>query len=626
LALRSNEERQGFLLKLGGALREIADPVEVQTVATRVLGEQLRASRVAYGEVAEDGVHIDFERNYVAPGVPPVTGRFLMADFGRSLLSDLQSGRVLIIPDIQHALGLTLQERAAYAALSIAALVGIPLLKDGCFVANLAVHHTEPRAWTANEVLLVQDTVELTWAAVQQARATDRLRQSEQRFRALVTASSYSIYRMSPDWTEMRQLAGQGFLSDTEGPSSMWLEKYIHPDDRAQVQTAIQQAIRTKTMFELEHRVRRLDGSLGWTLSRAVPLLNAQGAITEWFGAASDVTDRRTAEERLRESEQRFRLLVENVQEYALFQTDLQGLVTSWNPGAERLFGFATSEMLHRDTDCLLAPEDRTTGVLQNEFARVAGGQRWNDQRWVVRKDGRRFWAQWVTEPVFDETGQLQGAVKVLRDETERKRAEERQLLLMGELDHRVKNTLAMVQSIAGQTLRSTPNPAEFVQKLNARLQALSCAHALLTRRSWDSADVTEVVREQLTIGGEAEGITLDGPPAFLKPQAAVALALVIHELGTNARKHGALSVPVGRLSVQWEVSPSKPVLRLHWMESGGPPVIAPERRSFGTLLIAKSLHGVGGTAELRFDSRGLCCDINLPLASEAVPANTGAP
>lgn len=127
----------------------------------------------------------------------------------------------------------------------------------------------------------------------------EMLRESEMRFRALVTASSYAIYRMSPDWSEMRQLHGQNFLADTEEPNRNWLQEYIHPDDQSHVMTVINEAIRTKSVFELEHRVLRVDGTLGWTLSRAIPLLDANGNIFEWFGAASDVTERKQLEEAL---------------------------------------------------------------------------------------------------------------------------------------------------------------------------------------------------------------------------------------------------------------------------------------------------------------------------------------
>ncbi len=131
-------------------------------------------------------------------------------------------------------------------------------------------------------------------------QAEELLRRSEERFRALVNASSDVVYRMSPDWSEMRELDGRGFIADTGKPRKDWLNEYIHPDDQPLVLRTIREAVRTKSMFELEHRVRRTDGTLGWTYSRAVPLLNVNGEILEWFGAASDVTARKEAEENFR--------------------------------------------------------------------------------------------------------------------------------------------------------------------------------------------------------------------------------------------------------------------------------------------------------------------------------------
>jgi PAS domain S-box-containing protein len=136
-------------------------------------------------------------------------------------------------------------------------------------------------------------------------RAEQGLAMSEERFRVLVTATSDVVYRMSPDWSVMRQLNSRKFIADTDEPIANWLEKYIPPDDQPLVTAAIDEAIRTKSTFELEHRVLRVDGSLGWTLSRAVPLLDASGAITEWFGLATDVTDRKRAEEEARLADQR---------------------------------------------------------------------------------------------------------------------------------------------------------------------------------------------------------------------------------------------------------------------------------------------------------------------------------
>jgi PAS domain-containing protein len=129
------------------------------------------------------------------------------------------------------------------------------------------------------------------------------IQESEARFRLFVTASSDTLYKMSADWSEMRSLQGMDFLADTDHPSSSWLEKYIPEDDRDSVVSSIQDAIRSKSSFKMEHRVMRADGSVGWTFSHAIPLLDESGAIVEWFGAASDITERKQAQATIRDTE-----------------------------------------------------------------------------------------------------------------------------------------------------------------------------------------------------------------------------------------------------------------------------------------------------------------------------------
>lgn len=614
-AAREREARQTYLLGLSDALRDLSDPAAVQAAAVRVLGEGLDVDRAYYVTVDETQGEYVVEREWHRSGAPSHVRRYPLADWPMPWLPD---GRPWVVRDVDTDPAMPENQRAAYRDNDIGACIVVPLVKRGKLVATLVVNQRVLRDWTREEVALVDETAERTWATVERAQSEAALRNSEARLLALSQASSEIHFRMSPDWSEMRELMGGGFLLDTNKGSRDWMENYIPGEDHPFCRSKIQEAIRTSGPIAFEHRVHRADGSLGWTATRAVPIFGPGREIIEWFGAASDITARKRAEEALRESEARFRLFVENVYEYALFQTDPEGKVTSWNPGAERLFGYSIDEMLGQSMDRLLTPADEQAGVFAREIARVLQGEHVEDARWVLRKDGTRFWAQWVTEPVRDEAGQLCAIAKVLRDETERKRAEERQRLLIGELNHRVKNTLATVQSIANQTLRRSTNPEEFAARFQGRIQALSRAHNLLTRMSWNSADLADIIREQLAIDGDNERISLEGPPAYLSAAASLALALVLHELGTNARKYGALSVALGRVVIVWRLSGEQDALSLHldWYEEGGPLVRTPDKLGFGTILIEHGLAGVGGEAQLVFQPEGLRCHIQLPLAS----------
>lgn len=169
------------------------------------------------------------------------------------------------------------------------------------------------------------------------------LRESETRFRALVTATSDVVYRMNPDWSQMLYLRGQEFIADTETDGYSWLEKYIFPEDQARVMTVINAAIRDKSVFELEHRVRRVDGSAGWAFSRAIPIEDANGRIVEWFGCSSDVTERVFAQKALQRSEVRWNTAIENLSEGAIIATEAEQIIY-WNPAAKAMHGFFSEQ------------------------------------------------------------------------------------------------------------------------------------------------------------------------------------------------------------------------------------------------------------------------------------------
>src|SRR5262249_42950479 len=256
-------------------------------------------------------------------------------------------------------------------------------------------------------------------------------------------------------------------------------------------------------------------------------------------------------------------------------------------------------------------------------LARLQRGERIDHYETVrVAKDGRRVDVSLTVSPLRDRSGKVVGASKVGRDITDRKRAEKMQRVLTDELAHRVKNTLATVQAIANQSLVRAKSPPDFVSSFAGRIQALAKAHTLLTKTSMQGADVMELVSEQVLIGAPNDDrISCSGPLLVLDAQAAVHLALVLHELATNARKHGALSVPQGRLSVTWQMRTNGGCsLLLSWKESHGPKVSAPSAHGFGRTLIEQTVRARGGEASVDYRTDGLSCEIKLPLPDAARP------
>jgi two-component sensor histidine kinase len=222
---------------------------------------------------------------------------------------------------------------------------------------------------------------------------------------------------------------------------------------------------------------------------------------------------------------------------------------------------------------------------------------------------------------VRDGEGKFLYCVRVIHDITERKAAEERQKLLIDELNHRVKNTLATVQSLASQTAHGADSPAAFRETFEGRLIALSQVHDQLTRRHWGSAELRDIVHGATApyAGDNPDRVAIEGETITIRPRAALTLALALHELTTNAAKYGSLSVPNGRVTVRWKIDdgPTQQFLALEWCEHDGPPVAVPTRQGFGTRFIEGSIASeLRGTARLSFDVAGLCCTMAIPLAT----------
>ena len=326
----------------------------------------------------------------------------------------------------------------------------------------------------------------------------------------------------------------------------------------------------------------------------------------------------RSEDIRKREEVVRNRLvsIVESSQD-AIISKDLATNIVSWNSGAERIFGYTAEEAIGQSI-LMLIPADRRAE--EGEIlGRIQRGERVEHYETVrLRKDGTTVDLSLTISPIRDAGGKVVGASKIARDISDRRRADEHRVLLINELNHRVKNTLATVQSIAMQTLRTTERSADARVLFEARLAALSRAHDVLTTESWSGADLGDIVRRTLApFQSRERHLKIEGPAARLSPKQALAIAMAIHELATNAAKYGALSIQEGEVIVAWQLDAAKfpASIRLSWTEMNGPPVAEPSRKGFGSRMIQLHLAAeLGGDVELAFSPSGVVCKIVTPL------------
>ncbi|MDX6749729.1 PAS domain S-box protein [Geminicoccaceae bacterium 1502E] len=530
----------------------------------------------------------------------------------------------------------------------------------------------------------------------------------------------------------------------------------VHPEDREAVVDGVQAALQARRDLDMEFRIVRGDGAVRWLADRGRLLLDGQGQPAAVIGACIDVTARRLAEERRRESEERYRSLVETSPDAIFVHQD--GLIVFANRQAAAMLGAADAASLvgspvfdlvapefrelarqrvarvprpgmrNEPTEFLVrrldgrtvqvettsasvlvdgrlavqvalrditgrkaaeAEQARLVAALDAERARLhailehmpAGvlireapggalvlsneqlrriwrggsvlpgqdtgseylhgfhhdGRPYEPSEWplmraiatgetvlgeeieILRGDGTRGVISVNAAPVTDGQGRRIAGVVVVDDITARREVEQRQRLLSAELSHRVKNTLAVVRSIARQSLAGDRSLEDARQALDSRLLALGQSHDLLTASGWRGVDLEDLVRgELLAYGGRAR---VRGARVLLTPKATQTLGLVLHELATNAAKYGALSVPGGSVTVEWN-TPGRGLLELRWEEQGGPPVGTRHRCGFGRTLIERALaYELGGSATLSFAPAGVTCELRMWLGDRETPA-----
>jgi len=341
------------------------------------------------------------------------------------------------------------------------------------------------------------------------------------------------------------------------------------------------------------------------------PVHGEDGAVAGVFCIVNETTELRRAQE----TERRLAAIIASSDD-AILSADLGMTIASWNRGAERLYGYTAEEAIGQSV-LMLIPDDRGDEEY-DLFRRVGLGEHvppYETRR--RRRDGTLLDVSLTVSPIYSVSGKIVGASKIARDITAKKQFERFQAMAMGELKHRVKNVLATVSAIARQTFVNGDDEREAVRTFDERLASLARAHDMLTNGNWEEADLRTVIDTAL-LPYSQDRFRIEGPAINVAAHTVTALTLAFHELATNAVKYGALSRAGGVVSIGWGISADASRFTLQWREEGGPEVIVPTRRGFGSKLIERLLASeLQGDARLEFIPSGLVCNVNASLPKE---------
>ncbi len=380
---------------------------------------------------------------------------------------------------------------------------------------------------------------------------------------------------------------------------------------KARIRFATEQAA-SGHVFGEELRYWVADGSERIVDFAMHPIRDRSGAVAFLHPTGIDITERKRIEVELRESEQRLRWLAAIVEssDEAIVSKNLDGVITSWNKGAERVFGYTAEEAIGRPITIVI-PQDRHDEE-RMILTRIRRGERIDNFETVRRrKHGELITVSLTVSPVKNAEGKILGASKIARDITEQKRIQEQITTLAREAEHRSKNLLANVQATVNLSQSDTPEGLK--RAIEGRIRALSNVHSLFVETRWIGAELSTIARQELAPYTEASGrrVRIDGPQVLLEPNAAQAIAMILHELATNAAKYGALSAANGRVELKWSHAPDGR-LNLRWVETGGPAIQAPTRKGFGGRIIDQMIAQLKGTMSFDWLAGGLVCEITL--------------
>ncbi|MBD8065435.1 PAS domain-containing protein [Devosia sp. PTR5] len=629
----NHERLQAYLLALSDALRSLHDPVAIQETAQRLLAEWLDADRVAYAEDVGDGVHVQVTRDWTR-GLPSLAGRFRYADYGEELTEALRSGHSLVRSDIASDPGMSLEEKQAHQVLGLGATLNVPLARNGAPIAILAVHFTAAHSFTAEEVAMAEATAERTWAAVERAQAEAALRQNEEKYRELFNSmdQGYCIIqvlyegRQAVDWrflevnpaferhNGLHDAAGKTMRELEPGIERKWIDTYAHVAETGE-------SLRFEEGSDaLGHRIFDLYAfRIGRPHERKVAVL------------FQDVTQSRQAEAALRASEERFRQFA-GASSDVLWIRQVDTLALEFiSQASQSVFGISPEAAL-ADAEALLrtiVPEDRADVSLNLEAVR-AGKAVVHEYRILRPTDHAIRWIRSTGFPIFDAEGWVDRVAGISTDITDVRQATDRQGVLLSELQHRVRNVMAVIRGIAARSADTAGTVENYASLLSGRLTTLARVQSVLTRNPDSGASLRTLIEEEVVAQApQQDRFELLGDDIGLPPKATEVLALAIHELVTNAVKYGAFSGDTGFVSVEWQTAPRDGAewLLLDWIERSGEAVTPPGRRGFGSELIESRIpYELSGIGRLEFLPSGLHCRLEFPLVNRPSIFQTNAP
>jgi len=410
-----------------------------------------------------------------------------------------------------------------------------------------------------------------------------------------------------------------------ETTRSQWRVR-VHPDDLAQLEELRARTFRVQgNIYNVEYRIVRAGGEVRWIDSRSFVSYDDDGRPRRVIGINIDVTERKQTEALLNESKTRLSDALAAGQVVA-FEWDAATGRSQRSDNGDRVIGFVTDGRFLNQVH----PEDR-----ENFRALIRGLSPGNPSYALtfrfVRSDGRQVWLEEAAKGDFDRSGRLLRINGLTRDITERKELEDHKNTLISELDHRVKNVLAIVSTVASRTQETSSSMSEFVSALDGRIKSMATTHELLSFRRWQGIPLAELVGRELAPYATASNTRIAGRDVVLSAEASQTLAMVFHELATNAAKFGALAAGTGHVSVRWSFrrnGHAESWLCIDWEEKGGPNVVPPARSGFGTSVVRELVpYELGGSVDLVHPPEGVRCKLQIPahwLSTSNRPGEAG--